>query len=322
MAFDRTKIRRTLQTPAPVPKENNTKKQEMEEIEKDLFKKNKIADFIKQDSKELSKFDEQDPNAIPMVEMDARQRAIQIMNVIRLLSPAIKVAMNEEKGELEQAQLFNMIMNYSHNLALTTGRLLGADEKNKYDKWIFNYLERIYSENITSGHAVKQEINIELVKSIIKKADENKTYKESFIVLPPEISLNMALIKAMSPVIIEQEKFDFFRDKEKDKEVLIDLIYESCVSIITELLDPLAKEQERITLFQILSEESGKMLANAWEIESKNIQKELDGKTLPEMDALHAANPEGLSLEKIISRYKSQFRRLTSLSQQIKIPKR
>lgn len=300
----------------------DTEKSNINEIESELFDNKKTADFIKQDFKELAKLDDENPMAIPQVEADARQRAIQIMNVIRLLSPAISVAMNEEKDDLAQAQLFNNIMNYSNQMALITGRLLGADDKNKFDKWIFNYLERIYSESVCSGKSLRKEVNIELVKAIIKKADENKTYKEKFIPLPQDVSLNIALMKAMTPVIIEQEKFSFFRDKEKDKDVLSDMIYENCANMVNEMLEPLAKEQERITLFQILSEISGKTLANAWSIEAEKMEKDLEGKTEPEIDALHSANPDGLSLENVLSSYKSQFRRLCSLSKQIKIPKR
>ena len=316
MAFTRPS-RPTIKT-----KPNNEEQTNIDEIESELFKSQKVADFIKQDFKELAKLDDENPMAIPQVEADARQRAIQIMNVIRLLSPAISVAMNEEKEDLEQVQLFNNIMNYSHQMALITGRLLGADEKNKFDKWIFNYLERIYSESVCSGKSIKKEINIELVKSIIKKADENKTYKEKFIPLPSDVSLNIALMKAMTPVVIEQEKFNFFRDKEKDKDILVDMIYENCAEMVNEMLEPLAKEQERITLFQILAEISGSTLANAWSIEAKKIQHDLSYKTEPEMDALNAANPDGLSIENIINSYKSQFRRLCSLSKQVKIPKR
>lgn len=293
-----------------------------DEIESQLFEKSKTAEFINQDFKELAKIDDENPLAIPQIEADARQRAIQIMNVIRLLSPAISVAMNEEKEDLAQAQLFNNIMNYSHQMALITGRLLGADDKNKFDKWIFNYLERVYSESVCSGKSLRKEINIELVKCIIKKADENKTYKEKFIPLPSDVSLNMALLKAMTPVIVEQEKFSFFRDKEKDKDVLVDMIYENCGEMVNDILDPLAKKEERITLFQILSEEAGKILANAWSIEAIKVQNDLSYKTEPEMEALHAAHPDGISLEKVIQRYKSQFRRLCSLSKQIRIPKK
>lgn len=285
-----------------------------------LEKPEKDVSFLLQDSKALEDATEKAPRNIPLWENEAKIKTLQTMNAIRMLSPAIGIAIKEASEDQQQAEIFTEIMSRVNKLAVITGTIIGADDNNKYDKWIFNTLERVYSESMTTSDILFSDSAEKLAHAVVKAGEDRVSDKEDFVQLPANMHMKIAIIKAMSPVMIEYNKFDFFRNEEEDMEILSDLIFEKTSNAILELVDPFTKEQERVILFQILSELAGKFLSESWSLAAKILQEDLSNKTDREMDILKSANPKGFSIASVIEDFEENFRKLVDISKNIKLP--
>lgn len=326
MAFDanpdeikqtNTLIRRSKSSPVI---ETKTEEKVIVQNENYVVNAKKDTSFLHQDQKTIDEATNSAPRNIPLWENDARVKTLQTMNVIRSLSPVISVAIREASEDQQQAEIFTELMSKVNQLAVITGTIIGADTENKMDKWIFNTLERVFSESVINSDLLHCDTAEKFAHAVVAATEERLTDKEEFTQISSDIHMKIAMIKAISPVITEQQKFDFFRNKEEDTELLSDIIFEKTANAVIELVDPFTKEQERVIIFQILSEVAGKTLAESWSLAAKILKEDLNNKTDREIEILKNANPNGFPISSVIESFEENFRKLIELSKNIKLP--
>lgn len=283
------------------------------DVEKDIS-------FLQQDMKTLVEAEEKAPHSIPLWENDAKIKTLQTLNVLRMLAPAINKAMCASNDQQEQAALFTTLVKNARKLSFKTGVILGADAESKKDRWVFSVLDRLFTESIPAFSDFPEEHIIDLAHIIVNVAEEGSVEKKDFILFETDIAIKIALMKAMTPVLIAQTNFDFNRNVEDDIINMSELIFNTSAKALIELVDPFAKESERVVLFQILTDISGAALAEFWNLVSNNFKEELRSKTPLEIEHLENAFPNGYSITEILEKHESFMRRLTGLAKNLKLP--
>lgn len=305
----------------------NTQQNNLSEIKDDdsdlLPESEKDMSFLKQDEESLKEIQEKSPHSIPLWEDEAKIKTLQTLNTLRMLAPVINKAMLQSEDQQEQATFFTELMKHSRYLSFKTGVILGADNKDKKDRWMFNVLDRLFAESLPSPFESIEDIEDKVVKLahvIVNIAEDGLSEKKEFIVFDKDVAIKIALMKAMTPVMIQQEKFNFRRNMDDDIINMSELIFNSTVKSLLELVDPFAKESERVVLFQILADISGSALSSFWEMVANEFKEELKQKSITEIQFLENAHPNGYSLTKILEKHESFMRRLIGLTKTLKLP--
>ena len=318
----RTILNRTKKTVVKI--ESNDNNEVKENNNSDLLPESeKDMSFLKQDEESLKEIQEKSPHSIPLWEDEAKIKTLQTLNTLRMLSPVINKAMLQSEDQQEQATFFTELMKHSRYLSFKTGVILGADNKDKKDRWMFNVLDRVFAESLSTPFDSIENIEDKVVKlahAIVNVAEEGLSEKKEFIVFDKDVAIKIALMKAMTPVMIQQEKFSFRRNIDDDIVNMSELIFNSTVKSLLELVDPFAKESERVVLFQILADISGNALSSFWEMVANEFKEELKQKSVAEIQFLENAHPNGYSLTKVLEKHESFMRRLVGLTKTLKLP--
>lgn len=283
----------------------------------------KDLSFLNKDEKYQFEIEEKAPKAIPLVEGDARIKIINIIKSLNFLSPIIKKAMSISSDEdIDQVNEFNRIVKRSREISVAITEIIELETNNKNNAWVL----RAFDEIAMNIAVMDMNSDIKTIKNFYKSVLESidrlsvETNEIKNVVLPSDIRINLSLMKAMNYVIAEQQKFDFYRNKDLDMLELSGLLFDRAAEAVIELVDPLTTEEDRILIFEIFVIEAGKALANCWQIESEKLQKELSLKNKHELNILFQARPEGFSLDIVLERFEQQMRRLKVLSKQVKVP--
>lgn len=275
------------------------------------------------DPQEVEKVVSANPLAMSEYEKEGREKALKIMNAFRTLGPAISRALKSSTTEDEQAQYLINTSAFTQKTAIKTAEVMGVNHTSPSNRWMINVLERIYMESLPDEILEDSEIGEKLIKAIYAVAAEREQEKSDKDIrdVPLTLSVQLALIKAMAPIIKEQSKFDFFRERDADLERLANIIMNSAAEAVKEMLDPLTKEEDRVIAYKVFVEEAGKCLADSWEIEAVSVKEALSSRSEAEVSALLASRPDGLSIDKVLTNFENQFRRLKMLSTLAKSPK-
>ena len=94
------------------------------------------------------------------------------------------------------------------------------------------------------------------------------------------------------------------------------LLVEEVMESMQELLSPVAAASERRTMFGLLCQEAGRVMASSWDHEAAQARQVLSKKTRQQVDAWAAANPAGLPIKSVATRFSAFMKRLRRLSRQ------
>lgn len=275
------------------------------------------------DPEEINKIELSNPLALADHEEMARSKALKVMNTIRTLGPAISRALAYSDKDDEQAQYLVSMTDLTQKMAKETAEVMGVNHTYAGNRWMLNVLERTYMESLPDEMLTEGSIGVKMIKAIYHVASEREQEKSDRDIkeIPITLSVQLALIKAMSPVLREQNKFDFFRNRDADIERISNLIMNSASDALKESLDALTKEEDRVVAYKVFVEEAGKSFADCWKMEAEKVKEALDSKSAIEVETLLESRPDGLSIDKIITNFENQFRRLKALANLPKSPK-
>lgn len=280
--------------------------------------------FLNPDRKALDELEAHNPQGVALAQEDARVKALRVMNAVRTLGPAIGAALALGGEDEQQAQRFVETMGLAHTLALDAASALDLDPTLNKNRWALNMLERVFVEGLTAsmmqgrgpGHP-----GTSLARIVMQAATDRAMDKPEYHPLPTHLNVSLALMQAMGPVMFEQQAFDFHRDRDEDLRSLAKLLMDKASEAVLELVDPLTREEDRATVFQVLVDEGGKALAGCWKLEGGKLQATLQQKSQLEIDKMLSARPNGFPLDTVLEQFEQQFRRLKILAAQQVHPK-
>lgn len=275
------------------------------------------------DPEEINKIELSNPLALADHEEVARSKALKVMNTIRTLGPAISKALAHSDKDDEQAQYLINMTDLTQKMAKETAEMMGVNHTYAGNRWMLNVLERTYMESLTDDMLQDGTIGPKMIKAVYQVASEREQEKSDRDIkeIPMTLSVQLALIKAMSPILREQNKFDFFRNRDADLERISNMIMNSASEALKETLDALTKEEDRVVAYKVFVEEAGKSFADCWKMEADKVREALNSKSAVEVETLLESRPDGLSIDKVITNFENQFRRLKALANLPKSPK-
>ena len=253
---------------------------------------------------------------VQKAEDGARVAALRTMNAVRMLGPVLSKVAAEGGSDEDQAYRFSSLMEKTHALAVDAALVLGFSSTDDRDRWALNVLERTFADVLSknpdepSGRLV--------VRSLATAAKSRATDMPAYQDIGEDTSLTMARIQAMGPVLRAQAAFDFARPKDQTVAEVMACLDDEVVKAMEALVEPLAGAPERRTLFSVLSQEGGELMAEAWQHEAAKAIAALRKKTLAEREAWKSANPQGLPIETVLARFRQQMGRLVKLTRQLR----
>lgn len=305
------------------PQEMESDNASVEEVSRIVSESSADLSGLLRDPEEINKIELSNPLALADHEEMARSKALKVMNTIRTLGPAINRALAHSDKDDEQAQYLITMTDLTQKMAKETAEVMGINHTYAGNRWMLNVLERTYMEALPDDMLQEGSIGVKMIKAIYQVASEREQEKSDRDIkeIPMTLSVQLALIKAMSPVLREQNKFDFFRNRDADIESISNIIMNSASEAVKESLDPLTKEEDRVIAYKVFVEEAGKSFADCWKLEADKVKEALSSKSAIEVETLLESRPDGLSIDKIITNFENQFRRLKSLTNLPKSPK-
>ena len=249
-------------------------------------------------------------------EENSRVSAIRTMNALRMLGPVLARVASDGGSDADQAYRFTSVMERSHVLAVDAAQSMGFSTTEERDRWALNVLERTFAEVLSKSPENGPGPNVirALVAAARSRAVDVPPYKDS----SEAGMLAMARVQAMGPVLREQAIFDFARPRDTTIEEVMTCLDAEVVMAMEMLVDPLAGSSERRTMFGVLSQEAGEMMSEAWRHEASKAITALRKKPQVEREAWKIANPQGLPIETVLTRFRQHMARLAKLSKQLR----
>lgn len=259
---------------------------------------------------------DRNPDLLDHARANARVQALRTMNAVRTISPILALACAADGlDNKQQAKLFVGMLNRSTQLAERAAARIGLDPRT--ERWAVNTLERGFAQVLAANPEVSDELADVLAERLPLHAFDVPDRAPGISEMHEDAVLGISLLQAMMPVAASQQKFGFLRaDRDKDlldmKALLVDEVMEG----MQELLSPVASASERKTMFGLLCQEAGRVLASSWDHEAELARQVLSKKTRAQVDAWKAANPGGLPIKSVGIRFSSFMKRLRRLSRQ------
>lgn len=247
---------------------------------------------------------------------DARVSALRTMNAVRMLSPVLAKVAAEGGSDEEQASRFSALMEKTNAMAIDAAIVLGVSPDESKHKWVLNVFERAFSEVLSKN--LDEPAGRETVRALVRAAKDRGNDAPHYQNIDEEVSLTAARVQALGPVLRAQVSFDFARPREQTIEEVMKCLDEEVVSAVDMLAEPLAEAPERRTLFSVVSQEAGELMAEAWNHEAGRAIAALRKKTIAEREAWKTANPQGLPIETVLTRFRQHMGRLVKLTKQLR----
>lgn len=271
-----------------------------------------MAAALRQDPLALQSLESKDPGALEQVEEVARLRALKQMNAARIVAPALRAALSGEMDEDRRVAQFMGALQNSRRAAEGVATVLGYDPSDRFQRWIVNGLERATIEMCAEGAAPSAKMLAIFAEAIDLRRDQREPWQE----FSRATACTLAVARALAPVIAAQEKFDFFRDRDADLELVRSLLLNTASIAVQEACDPLTRPEERQTVFAVFMEEGGRLLADLWTRDTQRAQRAMQQQTKVQLDAWRKANPAGFPLDSLFASFEQQMARLIRLSKQ------
>ncbi len=257
-----------------------------------------------------AELEDKGPAAVEAASSSAHVLALRTMNAVRTIAPILSVAVTVEGDSRDQAACFARLLSRSTELARQTLSAMGYDVEAARNRWMINVLERGFSEIV----ALDKEIDEGLVKALAQALPEHAFDPGETQDLSKDNAIGVSIVQAMLPIVLSQQKFDFFRNKDQDLEAARALLLEEVAKTIEVLLAPMTGTEERLRMLSLLCQEAGKAFADAWDREAERAKEVLSRKTKSEIGAWRQANPQGFPIDTVYKRFKETMHRIRALS--------
>lgn len=284
------------------------KPKKIEEVEDDEIKElkqcvmEKIDCFnlkpLLKDQEKCAKLNLNSYEEVRNAQMIARANVMKIMNVIRYISPVLKIATKEENTDEGRAKKFVDITQRMSEYARQTMILWNISPEDENNRWILNVLIRTYTtgfgENMLIDKVDIEKLSMEIF-NVSEMLQEKKYDQSKFGTLTSSIKLS--IIKSLSPIYDALNTHRFLKkDQYEDMEQITKFIVNKTTFAIEELVHEMTEEIDRVMLFKVLMEESGKMFADIWNLSGEKFNKRYENATQKEWEVLKQNNPNGISI--------------------------
>lgn len=249
-------------------------------------------------------------------EDDARVSALRTMNAVRMLGPVLGKVVAMGGSDEDQANRFSSLMDRVHEMAKDAVSVMGLNHAEDRNQWMVNVFERTFAEALARNP--DEAFGREMVRALSKAAKARSLDAPAYQDVPEEVAIMMSRVQSMGPVLRAQLIFDFARPRDATIEEVMTCLDEEVVKAMEQLVDPLTGNAERRTMFSVVAQEAGELMAEAWQHEASRAIAALKKKTQAEREAWKAANPQGLPIDTVLSRFRQQMGRLVKLSKQIR----
>lgn len=273
------------------------------------------SSVLHRDEDQAAAIERRQPSNFSRAENEARVKAVRSINAIRLLSPALRAALDAGPEEEAQVNRFTQLMDQANQSAAEAVVTLGLTPDKPRDRWAMNVLERVFVEALAGPPTHTPSPGLARLVSVAGEARAVVNPDADKPSLPLSPAIRLSLIKALMPVWRAQTEFDFFRqDQSADLHEAASRLLDQTLLAVKTLVDPLTADDERLSVFRAVLEESGTMLAHAWHTETVKARRVLEGRSAADLKRWRASNPSGFPLEKVWLEFETQMGRLVRLS--------
>lgn len=274
------------------------------------------AESLRPDTRAEQAVEDKGADLLDHARASARVQALRTMNAVRTLSPILALACAADGlDNKQQAKLFIGMLNRSTQLAERAAARLGLDPKS--DRWAVNTLERGFAQVLAANQKVSDDLADVMADRLPAHAFDVGERAPGISEMHEDAVVGVSLLQAMMPVAAAQQKFSFLRtDRDKDLVEMKTLLVEEVMESMQVLLSPIASAFERKTMFGLLCQEAGRVMASSWDHEAELARQVLSKKTRAQVEAWKAANPSGLPIKSVGTRFSSFMKRLRRLSRQ------
>lgn len=274
------------------------------------------AETLRPDPQAEQSVADKNPDLLDHARASARVQALRTMNAVRTISPILALACAADGlDNKQQAKLFISMLNRSTQLAERAASRLGFDPK--ADRWAVNTLERGFALVLAANQDIPDDLADVLAEALPDHAFDVPARAPGISEMQDDAVVGISLLQAMAPVAASQQKFGFLRpDRDKDLREMRALLVDEVMESMQELLSPVASASERKTMFGLLCQEAGRVLASSWDHEAELARQVLSKKTRAQVEAWKTANPAGLPIKSVSTRFSGFMKRLRRLSRQ------
>lgn len=274
------------------------------------------AETLRPDPQAEQSVADKNPDLLDHARASARVQALRTMNAVRTISPILALACAADGlDNKQQAKLFISMLNRSTQLAERAASRLGFDPK--ADRWAVNTLERGFALVLAANQDIPDDLADVLAEALPDHAFDVPDRAPGISEMQDDAVVGISLLQAMAPVAASQQKFGFLRpDRDKDLREMRALLVDEVMESMQELLSPVASASERKTMFGLLCQEAGRVLASSWDHEAELARQVLSKKTRAQVEAWKTANPAGLPIKSVSTRFSGFMKRLRRLSRQ------
>ena len=264
------------------------------------------AAVFRPDQKATQKAATKGPEAVEKLERRSRQQAVQLVNSVRLLAPAVLAAMLPGGTDLEQAERFARWAALAREKAARCVSHWALETEDV--SWVQAAIERLLAEH----------------PAMLDDAfpDTLLANLPSQVPLPPpawmplQSAAPLALLQGLAPVQRVQLAFPLGRvSPEEDLLSAARTLAEAGQDAAMELLDPAASTEIRTAVFAATVAEAGKTLAQVWMHAGQAFQSQVQKRSAAEQARWEQAHPEGADLEPVFQAFRESAARLRRLAQ-------
>lgn len=296
MSFSQSFVERKNIIPK-LPSTPDPEKEELESYIDSMSKKYDLSPLLKDQAK-IEKLNLKTYEDVEVEKMRAKSEIIKVMNVIRYSAPILEIACKKEKTDEGRSKLFVEINERMMDYAKKTMVLWNISPEDKSNNWILNVLARTYAQSFNEEMMLTEDDIEKLALSVFKVSEETteERYDRSYL-SNMTTSVKVALIKAISPVMNAVYEYSFIKPKqvlEEDMIKIASIVVNRSTFAVAELVKEMADEKDRVMLFKVIAEESGKMFAQVWEKTGKKFNHKYSSVSQEELAILKKNNPNGM----------------------------
>jgi hypothetical protein len=268
---------------------------------------------LKPHAKTRQRLKEEDPGSLAGVEQEARTHALRTINGLRMVAPAMRLALRQETDPDKQAECFTTLMTRAHAFAVEGCQRLKLDPTQDRNRWAIAMFERLFVTTFAEGE-VPEGIPAALFDAALTAASPRG--EDNIVPEPLEATalVRRGLVTGLGELIREQVRFNFFRPHAaEDLRTMAQLLVDDVEEIMAAHVQPLTPEHERQTLMAALLEEGGQLMAQAWHLEAQKAEAAFRTRSKDQMERWRRTTPEGLSLKQVQTAFRQQMARLGKL---------
>ena len=229
------------------------------------------------------------------------------MNAIKTVGAALRSSINSPDASSEH---FVFLLSEAARVSRILMLKWGQNPEDRNNKWMLNVIEKNLMPYL--GTTPLSDEVIDKMASVLSLSatdyPENNAWKNNAVV-------DLAIFKGLSKIAQAQEEYSFFRkDKEKDLLEIRDHVIRQAISVVEEIVHPLASNEDRIVLMAMVFDELFDVMFLSWQRSSQKARQAFAGFSAQQIKTWKTANPTGFTLSPVFDYFDQNAGRLLRLT--------